>query len=142
MVRKTEMEDFFRKRMVSDARTSYTTTFSSVYNTYTFSNIARLLSYCKHEKIEAVKKRLADKVITEYTQAQFIAKKYQWMKENPDWNKVLLVPVVTSTTTKQTSNGLEMVQVSVNHDMGLNSVKLVGGSATPIQLQVVYSRFK
>lgn len=142
MVRKTEMEDFFRKRMVSDARTSYTTTFSSVYNTYTFSNIARLLSYCKHEKIEAVKKRLADKGITEYTQDQFVAEESQWMKENPDWNKVLLVPVVTSTTTKQTSNGLEMVQVSVNHDMGLNSVKLVGGSATPIQLQVVYSRFK
>lgn len=137
MVRKTEMEDFFNKRLVSNNRTSFTTPFSATYNTYTYTNISRLLSYCKHEKIEAVRQRLAAKGLSDFTQAQFEAEEAVWMAENPDWNKVLLVPVVTSSASDGYGNS---IQTSVNHDMNLNSVRLVGGN-TPLQIQVVYSRF-
>ncbi len=138
MVRKVDMENFFKNRMVTNNRTNYTTTFSTTYNTYTFGNISRLLSYCKHEKIDAVRKRLEAKGYSQFTQAQFDAEEKLWMSENPDWNKVLLIPVVTSTTTLADNT---VVQVSVNHDMSLNSIRLVGG-ATPLQIQVVYSRFE
>lgn len=140
MVRKAEMYSFFNNRQVSNVRTSYTTVFSSTYNNYSFTNISRLLSYCKHEKVDAVRKRLADKGKTQYTQAEFDAEEALWMNENPDWNKVVLIPVVTSSTTKQTSYGTETIQTSVNHDMNLNSIRLVGGN-TPIEIQIVYSRF-
>ena len=51
-----------------------------------------------------------------------------------DWNKVVLVPVVTTTN----NSG---AQVSVTHDLSLNSVRLVGGD-TKIKMQVVYSKFQ
>ncbi len=119
MVRKQDYNAFFRENKVSDDRTSYTTDFSSTYNTYTFSNICRLLAYCKHEK--------ASKAAAEGLSEE------EWAAQNPDWNKVLLVPVTTSSN----SSGTE---VSVNHDMGLNSIRLVGGD-TKINMQVVYNKF-
>ncbi len=119
MVRKQEAKAFFAEHRVSDSRTSFTTSFSSLYNTYTFSNICRLLAYCKHEKISEA----AAQGITEE----------QWALQNPDWNKVLLIPVTTSSNTSG-------VQVSVTHDLGLGSIRLVGGS-TPLKMQVIYSKF-
>ncbi len=119
MVRKGEYSTFFKENKVSDDRTSYTTSFSSTYNTYTFDNICRLLAYCKHEKMtEAANAGISEE---------------EWAEQNPDWNKVLLIPVTTSSNTSGT-------EVSVNHDMGLNSIRLVGGD-TKIDMQVVYSRF-
>jgi len=140
MVRKTEMVSFFAEHQLTNSRTNYSSTFSSTYNTYTFTNICRLLSYCKHEKIEAVRQRLEKKGYKEFTDAQFKAEETLWMNENPDWNKVVLVPIVTNTSTVSTSSGTQTIQIAVNHDMSMNSIRLVGGN-TPLQMQVVYSRF-
>ncbi len=119
MVRKDEYSTFFKEHKVSDDRTSYTTSFSSTYNTYTFDNICRLLAYCKHEKMsEAAKAGITED---------------EWAELHPDWNKVLLIPVTTSSNTSGT-------EVSVNHDLSLNSIRLVGGD-TRIEMQVVYSKF-
>ncbi len=119
MVRKQDYTSFFRYGKVADNRTSYTTSFSSSYNTYTFDNICRLLAYCKHEKTsEAAREGVTEE---------------EWAERHPDWNKVLLIPVVTSSNTSGS-------QVSVNHDMSLGSIRLVGGE-TKIDMQVVYSRF-
>lgn len=128
MVRKQDARDFFTNHRVSDGRTSYTTTFNSTYNSYTFSNIGRLLSYCKHEKQEALRKaQETDPTMTEA----------RWMADHPDWNKVWLIPVTTSSTT---TSGYTS-QVSVTHDLSLRSVRLVGGN-TPLKMQVVYSKFR
>lgn len=126
MVRKQDYNRFFREGRVSDNRTSYTTTFSSSYNTYTFTNIARLISYCRNEKASKSKE-------------QGISEE-EWERQNPDWNKVLLIPVTTSTSTVSSSGVSSNVQVSVNHDMSLTSIRLVGGD-TKINMQVIYSRF-
>lgn len=126
MVRKQDYSDFFNEGRVSDDVTSYTTSFSSAYNTYTFNNISRLISHCRNEKITKAKEQ-------EISQEE-------WERRNPDWNKVLLIPVVTSSSSVNTSGTSSSVQVSVNHDMSLTSIRLVGGD-TKIDMQVVYSKF-
>lgn len=124
MVRKQHMKDFFENNEVNDNKTSFLATFSQAYNTYTFSNIARLLAYCYFEKkAEAKKAGISES---------------EWEAQNPDWNKVLLVPVTISTVTTNTG-GSNIT--SVNHDMNMNSAKLIGGN-NKINMQIVYSRFK
>lgn len=126
MVRKQDYKTFFANNQVTDNRTSYSTEFSSVYNTYTFTNISRLLSYCKQEKTAKAKAAgLSESA---------------WTEQNPDWNKVLLIPVVTSNVSSSTSSTTSTQQVSVNHDMSLTSARLVGGQ-TKIDMQVIYSKF-
>ncbi len=119
LVRKKDMYTFFEQKKVSDNRTTYITSFDETYNTYTFSNVSRLISYCYNEKIaEAAKAQLTPE---------------EWAARNPDWNKVVLIPVTVDTDNSGT-------EVSVNNDMKMNSIRLVGGS-TPIQMQVIYSKF-
>lgn len=125
MVRKQDMTSFFQKRSVADSKSSYTTSYSSTYNTYTFTNICRLISLCRHEK----KAGMAREGLSEE----------EWERRHPDWNKVVLIPVSISTTTDTYGN---VHQVSVTHDMGMNSIRLQGGPHTPINMQVIYSRFK
>ena len=126
MVRKSEMYSFFANNQVTNNRTSYTTSFNSADNTYTFDNICRLLVYCKRE-YETKK--------AAYEKGEI--KSEEWNQYAEDWNKVVLIPVTTSSTTR---DGYKYM-VSVNHDLNLNSIRLVGGQ-TPIKMQVVYSKFK
>lgn len=119
MVRKENMKKFFENNEVADNRTSYVANFDNTKNVYSFTNICRLLSYCKHEKVFGA----AVEGITEQ----------EWAAKHPDWNKVMLVPVVTSSNS---SGNL----TSVNHDMGMNSICLVGGD-TKLKMQVIYSKF-
>lgn len=125
LVRKADATSFFKKRSVADSKTSYTTSYSSTYNTYTFNNICRLISLCRKEKLAGMK-------------AENLTEQ-EWEQKHPDWNKVVLIPVNISTATD--TNG-ETHQVSVTHDMSMNSIRLQGGANTPIKMQVIYSRFK
>lgn len=125
MVRKADVTSFFKKRSVSDSKSSYTTSYSSTYNTYTFNNICRLISLCRKEKLAGMK-------------AENLTEQ-EWEQKHPDWNKVVLIPVSISTTTDTYGN---THQVSVTHDMSMNSIRLQGGANTPIKMQVIYSRFK
>lgn len=125
LIRKSEMKDFFRERKVSDAQTSYTTNFDAVYNTYTFENLCRLVSFCHHEKLLGMRESGMSEA--------------EWEAAHPDWNKVLLIPV--NVTTTQDSYGFTK-EVSVTHDMSMNSVRLVGGKNATQQMQVIYSRFR
>lgn len=125
LIRKGDMKDFFSQRKVSDAQTSYTTSFDAVYNTYTFENLCRLVSFCQQEKQSGM-------ISNNMTEAE-------WEAANPDWNKVLLIPV--NVTTTQDSYGFTK-EVSVTHDMSMNSVRLIGGKDAKQQMQIIYSRFK
>ena len=125
LVRKADATSFFKKRSVADSKTSYTTSYSSTYNTYTFNNICRLISLCRKEKLAGMK-------------AENLTEQ-EWEQKHPDWNKVVLIPVTISTTTDTYGN---THQVSVTHDMGMNSIRLQGGRKNPIKMQVIYSRFK
>lgn len=109
MVRKKDASDFFAKHRVTDGRTSFLASFNATSNTYYFSNIARLISYCyeEHKAAEA---------------------------EDEDWNKVLLIPVSTSSNTSGSVT-------SVTNEMSITSVRLQGGANDIIPIQVVYSKY-
>jgi hypothetical protein len=119
MLPKTKLYSFFENSDVPDGTTSYVASFSSSYNTYTFSNIANLVSYLKKLRNSGA---LAKGITTA-----------QWEAQNPDWDKVVLIPV------KTTLNSSSAI-VKVVHDLSLASTRLVGGD-TPLSIQVVYSKF-
>jgi hypothetical protein len=52
-----------------------------------------------------------------------------------NWNKVVLVPISYGTTTTSTA------PIWVGHDLSLCSTRIIGGK-TPIELNVVYAKFK
>ncbi len=124
MLPKADLGAFFKNHKVADGLTSFTTSFSSSYNTYTFDNISRLLSRLYRLKQATMQ--------AEGLTAEQYAAKY------PDWNKVVVVPVVVSTYTDPLTNVAR--QTSVTHDFSLSSIKLKGGSE-PIDMQVVYSSY-
>lgn len=121
MVREQDMFSFFENKKVPDNKTSYIASFNSSYNTYTFSNISNLISYCKKEKNEeAAKAGMTPE---------------EWAQKHKNWNKVVIIPVETNL---DNSNNI----VSVTHDMSLGSTRLVGGENSKIKLQVIYSSFQ
>ena len=121
MVQKDSLQSFFEKSKLADNRTSYTTSYSSTgtyKNAYTFQNIANLVSAM-----------------------------YKNKGKGENWNKVVLVPVNVITTTQ----GYTTVISKINHDMSLASTRLKRGVITtdssgketsPIQIKVIYSKFK
>lgn len=121
MVQKDSLQSFFEKSKLADSRTSYTTSYSSTgtyKNAYTFQNIANLVSVM-----------------------------YKNKGKGENWNKVVLVPVNIITT----AQGHTTVISKINHDMSLASTRLKRGVITtdsngkatsPIQIKVIYSKFK
>lgn len=121
MVQKDSLQSFFEKSKLADSRTSYTASYSSTgtyKNAYTFQNIANLVSAM-----------------------------YKNKGKGENWNKVVLVPVNVITTTQ----GYTTVISKINHDMSLASTRLKRGIITtdsngketsPIQIKVIYSKFK
>ena len=64
------LDGFFENYQINNSRDSYLTSFNSSTNTYTFNNIARLLTTMVKERKEG--------------------------KASANWNKVLLIPVKTT----------------------------------------------
>lgn len=116
MVRKCDMYKFFLMNKVYDNNTSYACSFDSSTNRYTFSNIANLVNYC----------------FNEYENG--IAQDSDWENKNPDWNKVVLIPV---SLTADSSTGST---IAISHNHNLTTARLQGGD-TPIALTIVSSRY-
>ena len=117
MVRKADMYKFFLKNKLNDGETSYLTSFVNSNNEYVFSNIANLFKHCYKEYTEGVQKDS------------------DWEIKNPDWDKVVLIPV----TTTEDSNGSV---VKILHDISISSMRLRGGTEYEIPIEVVTSKFK
>ena len=117
MVRKSDMYKFFLKNQLSDGNTSYLTTFTESSNEYVFSNIANLFKHCYKEYTDGVQKDS------------------DWEAKNPDWDKVVLIPVFTT----EDSNG---TVVKIVHDISVKSMRLRGGTEYEIPIEVVTSKFK
>jgi hypothetical protein len=66
-----------------------------------------------------------------------------WVANHPNWNKVVLVPISTTIKYSTNSYGTTTSTISsVQHNMGLSSTKLVGGANSPIEVKVIYAKFK
>lgn len=112
MIPKTEMYSFFENHKIADYKTAFLASFTKSSNTYTFNNISSLV------------KHLYD----------------NGDRSNPDWDKVVIIPVTTTYNT--TGNVTELINVS--HDMSMTSTRLVGGENSKfgdIKMSVIYSRF-
>lgn len=126
MVRKKDMFSFFEENKITDSKTSFLSEYSSSNNTYTFTNIAPLITYC----IEERKRGIADAGGDEK----------KWEAENPDWNKVVLIPVKAETN-GSTSNEI----VGISNSLGMESAILKGGTnSSPdhrLKMQIFYTTF-
>lgn len=111
MVRKKDMYSFFEKNSIVDNKTSYLATFNPSYNTYAFNNISQLITTCVNETKQ-------DGIVDE------------------DWNKVVLIPVVT--TTDKSGN-----IVTIRHSLELSGARLMGGfnEGNDLQVRITYSQF-
>ncbi|MBP5360043.1 MAG: DUF4270 domain-containing protein, partial [Bacteroidaceae bacterium] len=128
MVPKEQLHQFFEQRKVPDNRTSFTTEFSAANNSYTFSNIANLVSYLNRLRNKGAGVSNSDSESTRR------AKIEAWEAKHPDWNKMVLLPV---TTNSNSSGNI----IDVANDLSMASVKLVGGLDRKLQISVVYSSF-
>lgn len=108
---KDSLYSFFENEEINNNRSSFLASYNSSDNTYTFNNISGLIRQMKLSKGRSV-----------------------------NWNKAVVVPVSTTTTTVNSTSYIS----SVVHDMSLTSTRLVGGPATsrPVTLTVIYSKFK
>lgn len=124
MVPKDSLYSFFENGRLHNNKTSFLATWGystsstapSTDNSYTFHNIAGMVTAMYHAK-----------------------------NKSADWNKVVLVPVSLTRTTTSSSGTTTAGKVSKNsNDMSLTSTRLVKGTATdsPIKISVIYSKFE
>lgn len=120
MIPSDSIYSFFENGNIANYKQSFLATYSgsnsstSEANTYTFNNIASLVSFMADNKRNGMKNDP------------------NWLSQHPNWNKVVLIPV---TATYNSSNEL----YKVTHDMSLTSTKL---NNTNVKLYVIYSRFE
>ena len=137
MVRKADMYKFFEKEKLPDSETSFIAVYDATNNAYSFSNIGQLLTILKNERDAG-----AGAVRTESEDVRN-AKYAQWEAANPDWNKIVLIPVQADYTTTTSIYGTTTKTLQrVRNLMGMTSVKIEGGPNAAPQMSVVYSRFK
>ena len=116
MVRTSDMYKFFLKNKLADSNTSFLTSFAPSTNEYTFTNIANLVKACYKEYSEGIE---SDP---------------DWEEKNPDWNKVVLIPVSTTIDSNKSI-------VKIAHDISISSVRLRGGTEYEIPIEVITSKF-
>lgn len=114
LIRKKYQDSFFKNNQLSDGVSSYLTSHTSSTNQYTFSNITKLVNACIAEKEEAKKNAGSS-----WNEAK-------WLQENPDWNKVVLIPVLVTYDSSNSTTGQSNI-IRIQHDLKPSYVRLKGG---------------
>lgn len=138
LVRKSYMNEFFENcELPNSAESFLSNQYSSTSNAYQFSNISQLVTNLRIERDNGAGVEKGDDEATRN------AKYAIWEAENPDWNKVMIIPVEASysTTTNSYYGTTSTTLRSVRHYLGLSSARLEGSSDNPLQIEIVYSRF-
>lgn len=117
MIPKDSLHTFFEEEKTYDFKSAFMATLAGT-NSYTFSNISNLITLLSENKQKG------------------LASDPNWVEKHPNWNKVLLIPISVTYTD---ANKTESV---IDNQIGLVSTKLVGGQETPIDVKVIYARFK
>ena len=121
LIEKDSLKNFFEESQLPDNKLSYIVKYNyngSTYknnNTYNFTNISNLITSLWNMRQKGV------------------SENPNWEAEHPDWNKIVLVPVSYDSSTS----------TSVDHDMSLTSVRLVGGTENPndpIKVTLIFNR--
>lgn len=119
MVLKDSLYSFFEKEKTYDFTSTFVSNLS--VNCYSFNNIGNLIRLMYQNKFVG---ELIDP---------------EWLKKHPNWNKVVIVPIASSSATASTSS---TILSSLSNEMGLSSTQLVGGPNSPIEIKVIYAKFK
>lgn len=119
MIPRDSIDSFFENGDVVNNRNSFYASYSSsTTNGYTFSNISNLITAMSKKK-----------------------------GSSENWNKAVLIPITVSTVVENNSTMIS----KMTHNMSLTSTRLVKGTnettsdgkpASPIQIKVIYSKFK
>lgn len=118
MVMKDSLYTFFEKEKTYDFTSAFVADLSS--NSYSFSNIGNLIHLMYQNKFAG---ELADP---------------EWLQKNPNWNKVVIVPIASTSVTVTTSAS---IVYSLSNEMGLSSTQLAGGPNSPVEVKVIYAKF-
>ena len=119
MVMKDSLYSFFEKEKTYDYRSAFVADLSS--NSYSFNNIGNLISLMYQNKFVG---ELNDP---------------DWLNKHPNWNKVVIVPIASTSVTVTTTASIVF---SLANEMGLSSTQLEGGPHNPIEVKVIYAKFK
>ena len=119
LIRKDQMQDFFSSNHTTDNKESFAASYSSKYGTYTFDNIAALVEKIYSDREEWMSSNGGTTAAYE--------------SECPNWNKVVLIPVVATTDSRSNALGYRV-------DTRMHQVKLIGGD-TPIKIKTIRSKF-
>ena len=119
MVMKDSLYTFFEKEKTYDFRSAFVADLS--VNSYSFNNIGNLISLMYQNKF-----------VGEMNDPD-------WLNKHPNWNKVVIVPIASSSVSVTTSSA---IVYSLCNEMGLSSTQLVGGPHNPIEVKVIYAKFK
>ena len=114
MIERDSLYSFFEKNNVTNNRTSFLAVYNATLNTYAYNNISSLINH-------------------------------MWSirgKGSKNWNKVVLVPVKTSTVS--TSSYTSATVTGINNEMGITSTRLVGGIKNPDNptISIIYNQSK
>lgn len=114
MIERDSLYSFFEQSNVTNNRTSFLASFNSSLNTYTYNNISSLINHMYANRD----------------------------KGSENWNKVVLVPVKTSSVT--TSSYTSATVTGINNEMGITSTRLIGGIKNPRNpiITVIYNQSK
>lgn len=113
LIERDSLHSFFEERNLPNNKTSYLATYSSSKNSYTFNNISGLINHM-----------------------------YSLRGKTENWNKAVLIPVQVTTTSSSTSSTSTSI-ASVNNELRMTSIRLVGGSKNqhePVRISVVYNK--
>lgn len=115
MIERDSLYTFFENSNVTNNRTSFLAVYNSSLNTYSYNNISSLINHMYSIR----------------------------NKGSKNWNKVVLIPVKTSST--RTSSYSTATVTGINNEMAITSTRLVGGSANPynpVRISVIYNQGK
>lgn len=119
MVMKDSLYSFFEKEKTYDYRSAFVSDLS--VNSYSFKNIGNLISLMYQNKFVG---ELNDP---------------DWLNKHPNWNKVVIVPIASNSVSVTTSAAIVF---SLANEMGLSSTQLIGGPHHPVEVKVIYAKFK
>ncbi len=133
LIRKSDYRKFFSENQLPDNITSYTVAHNNMaVNQYTFSNIARLVTSSIGIKNTA-KAEARKEAGSNWDEARWEA---GWKAENPDWDKVLLIPVSTSYDSENSK------LIGIQNDLKPCYARLKGGTTgDKLKLEVTYTAF-
>jgi hypothetical protein len=113
LIVRDSLYSFFEERKLPNNSTSYLATYNQSKNSYTFNNISGLINHM-----------------------------YANRNKTENWNKLVLIPVQVTMTSASTTSSTTSV-ASVNNELKVTSVRLVGGSQNqhePVQISIVYNK--